>query len=233
MASPSITDDEHSSLLQSSATQPNFRVKAGILLSRAPLLTRDLTPFEKSFYFYQRRLNERLALPFTRYFYFKKGTPADLEWKRKMKDRRTAARDIGLYNAYRSEGWNDELLVGAKESEVEHVVDALITDAESTGSTEEQVGERKKDKVDRPQPRQTDADRRGDLSSLNRRLDRTLYLLAEQPEGRWTLPSSDLRPRENLYQVRIGLWIIIFSVKVELTKFRLPSDCWCTPEGSI
>ena len=178
------------------------RVHAGLLLVRAPLVTRDLTSFEKAFYLYQRRLNERLALPFTRYFYFKKGTPADLEWKRKIKDRRTAARDIGRYHAYSDESWNDEVRVGAKESEVEHQVDALVHDAETSGlPPDEEMGEKRKEAVDRPFPRVTEADRQGHLDSLNRRLDRTLYLLARKPDGRWRLPAAELLRRESLHQV--------------------------------
>jgi large subunit ribosomal protein L46 len=152
-------------------------------------------------------MNERLALPFTRYFYFKKGTPADVEWKRKVRERKTAARDIGVYNAYSSEGWNDEVLVGAPESEVEHQVEALIRDAESAGpgadGEEEGIGERKREAIPRPNSRVTEADRTGDVSSLNRRLDRTLYLLARQGDNRrWRFPESPLMRMESLQQVK-------------------------------
>ena len=184
-------------------SQLGHRVHAGLLLVRAPLVTRDLTSFEKAFHLYQRRLNERLALPFTRYFYFKKGTPADLEWKRKIKDRRTPARDIGLYHAYTDESWNDEVAVGARESEVDHQVEALVHDAETSGlPADEEMGEKRKEAVDRPCPRLTEADRQGDLASLNRRLDRTLYLLARKPDGRWRFPAAELLRRESLHQVR-------------------------------
>ena len=166
-----------------------------------PQITRDLTSFEKAFYFYQRRLNERLALPFTRYFYFQRGTPADLEWKRKYKDRQTAARDIGKYNAYSKEAWNDELLVGAVESEPEHQIDALVRDAEG-GSTADSVDMvTKKEEVLRPLPRVSEADEKGDQRSLNRLLQRTLYLLVQTEEGYWKFPSSQVEKQENLRSV--------------------------------
>ena len=101
-----------------------------MVVSRPPLLTRPLTAFEKAYHLYNRRLNERLALPFTRYFYYKKGTPQDGEWKRKIRARNTAARDIGSYSGYGDEAWNDEVLVGSKLGEWEHTVEQVIRDAE-------------------------------------------------------------------------------------------------------
>lgn len=176
-----------------------------MVLSRPPLLTRDLTPFEKAYFLYQRRLNERLALPFTRYFYYQKNTPADIEWKRKIKERKTPARDIGVYNAYGDEGWNDELLVGAKESEPEEQVEALLRDTEvlGTGSEEEQAV--KREKVERPMPRVTEADKAGDVRSLNRALARTLYLVVKGGEGGWIFPSSRLVGKESLERVCLSM----------------------------
>ena len=168
------------------------------MLSRPPLLTRDLHPFEKAFYLYQRRLNERLALPFTRYFYYQKDTPADIDWKKKIKERLTAARDIGVYNAYGKEGWNDELLVGAKESEPEAQVEALLKDAEVEAEDEGPV---KKAKVEKPMPRVTEADTSGDTRSLNRLMARTLYLVVKGSEGGWGFPSGVLMGKESLQRV--------------------------------
>ena len=187
---------------RASSPQRSYQVKAGLVLSRAPQITRDLTAFEKAYFFYQRRLNERLALPFTRYFYFKKDSPADIEWKQKQKERHTAARDIGIYNAYSKEGWNDELLVGAAESETEHQVQALLRDAEVPGIGSDELGEARREKVEPPADRVTEADRSGDVKSLQRRLDRTLYLLVRGERGKWRFPTAGLVGRENLHQVR-------------------------------
>lgn len=194
-----------------SVPKPFYRLNAGVVLSRPPVLTRDLHPFESAYFFYQRRLNDRLALPFSRYFYFKKGTPADIEWKRKQRDRITPSRDIGVYNAYGKEGWNDELLVGAKESEVDHQVDALLKDAEApaiSGGPEagvevgvEQAASRREE-VERPASRVTEADEKGDEKSLNRLLQRVLYLLVKNREGQWIFPSATIEAREGLSRVR-------------------------------
>ena len=200
-----------------------YRLSASPVLSRPPLITRDLTSFEKAYYLYQKRLNERLALPFGRYFYYKKGTPGDEEWKRKIKARQTPAKDIGVYNAYGDEKWNDEVLVGDKLAERESVVEALIRDAEGKSIIEdERVGDADKDgravtgdaragegprkelskvTVERPAPRITEADRKGDLRSLSRKMDRTLYLVVRGQDGRWKFPEDRIHGRENLHQV--------------------------------
>lgn len=172
-------------------------INAGVLLSRPPQITRDLTPFEKSYFFYQKRLNERLALPFTKYFYFKPGTPADEDWKRRVRERQTPARDIGKYNAYSKDAWNDELLVGSKEAEPEHMVEALVKDAEETANATSQDTS-KKEEIPRPFPRVTEADTKGDQQSLNRLLQRTLYLLVQHKDGYWKLPSSPVEAGEDL-----------------------------------
>lgn len=193
-----------------------------MLLSRPPLLTRELTPFEKSYYLYQRRLNERLALPFTRYFYYQKGTPGDVEWKRKIKERKTAARDIGAYSAYGEEGWNDEILVGDRVSEPEDQIERLLQDAEVEVKERDIQGEGevvKKEEIERPMPRITEEDRKGDLRSLNRRLERTLYLVVNRGDGVWEFPSSVLeRKGESLQTVSFGFSC---SLRTLLTSERL------------
>ncbi|RHZ73852.1 hypothetical protein CDV55_107891 [Aspergillus turcosus] len=177
--------------------KPTHIIKAGVALSRPPQITRDLTPFEKAYFFYQKRLNERLALPFTKYFYFKRGTPADEDWKRKIRERQTPARDIGKYNAYSKEAWNDELLVGAVESEPEHQIEMLVRDAEATVNATSQDTS-KNEEIPRPYPRVTEADQKNDQKSLNRALQRTLYLLVQTKEGFWKLPSSPVETGETL-----------------------------------
>lgn len=189
-------------------SQPIYQIHAAVVLSRPPTLTRDLTPFEKAYFLYQRRLNERLALPFTRYFYYQRGSPGEVAWKRKIKERQTPARDIGVYNAYSKEAWNDELLVGATESEPEEQIEALVRDAqvETKEGEENEEMTKKVEIIEQPMPRVTEADKAGDTKSLNRALTRTLYLVVKSgKEGkngsRWGFPSSILVGRESLHTV--------------------------------
>ena len=202
---PSPSDKAPAPLIASQPHSITYKIKASVLLSRPPILTRDLTPFEKAFFLYQRRLNERLALPFTRYFYYQKGTPGDTEWKRKIKERKSPARDIGVYNPYDEEGWNDEVLVGDRVSEPEEQIESLVKDAEIGVKGRDVQGDvqfGKKEDLERPMPRITEADKTGDLRSLNRRLEKTLYLLVKgRKEREWSFPRSSLEKKESLHTV--------------------------------
>lgn len=199
---------QHIPPVAQASSQTSYAVNAGVVLSRPPQLTRDLHPFESAFFLYQRRLNERNALPFTRYFYYKDRTPADREWKRKIKQRLTPARDIGRYKGYGEEAWNDEVLVGAKESDFQWQVERLLEDAETTGAEDqlpgavEGAGAQKveHEALERPMPRITEADQKNDVKSLNRLLQRTLYLLVKNKEGQWMFPQDKLE-KETLKEV--------------------------------
>lgn len=119
-----------------------------------------------------------------------------------MKERQTPARDIGVYNAYSEDGWNDELLVGARESEPEAQIEALIRDAQVEIKEGEELSTANKKEVERPYPRITEADKIGDVRSLNRLLQRTLYLLVKSDKNdRWAFPSSLLTGKESLHTV--------------------------------
>lgn len=206
------TDDQtlqHIPPVANASARDSYGINAGVVVSRPPQITRDLHPLESAFFLYQRRLNERTALPFTRYFYYKQRTAADLEWKRKMKQRLTPARDIGRYKGYGDEAWNDELLVGAKESDIHHQVEKLIEDAEQTGANEDgapspegaaNMAKKEVEAIERPMPRITEADKKNDVKSLNRMLQRTLYLLVKDKDGRWIFPQDRLT-KDTLHSV--------------------------------
>ncbi len=169
-------------------------------------------------------------MPFTRYFYFKKDTPADTDWKIKARERNGApARELGGYRAYGDEAWNDELLVADLEkegggkgmgiAEPKYMMEALVRDArvravEGKDGTAMEVKEGEAvgadNEVERPLGRWTDADRKGDVRRLDRRLERTLYLVVKREEGGWGFPAGELVGRENLHQVCCSflcLWI--------------------------
>ncbi|CZR66902.1 related to ribosomal protein YmL17 precursor, mitochondrial [Phialocephala subalpina] len=199
----------------STSPEPShYKTKAGVLLSRAPILTAPQTSFEKAYFFYQKRLNERLAMPFTRYFYFKKDSPSDTDWKIKAKERNgVAARELGGYNPYSDLGWNDEILVKEKEMvEPRYISEVLVKDSKVRAvegkdgmAVEVKEGEEGilgvgEGSVDRPLGRITDADRKGDVRRLDRQLARTLYLVVKRKDGGWGFPSGELVGRENLHQ---------------------------------
>ncbi|ESZ90195.1 hypothetical protein SBOR_9419 [Sclerotinia borealis F-4128] len=179
-----------------------YKISAGIIISRPPLLTQTATPFEKAFYLYQKRLNERLVLPFTRYFYHKKDQPADIEWKARVKERNgVAGRDIGSYKAYGDDGWNDEVLIGGEESKIgewEDMAGKLVED----GMGEE--GERVK-----LESREGTGEE--DRRSLARKMEETVYLVVKGKRMRtnregeevevdvWEFPRGDMQGNEALH----------------------------------
>ncbi|EXJ90954.1 hypothetical protein A1O1_04061 [Capronia coronata CBS 617.96] len=185
--------------------QPIFTIKAGVVLSRPPLITPDPHPFETAYYLYQRRLNERLVLPFTQYFYYKRGTPAFEQWRTKRQARGGAAtRDIGKYNAYTDEAWNDEVLEGDETGAPSKIVEQLIADEgraeEFTGTGDPKFAGLK---------RRTEADEKNDQRSLERSLSRTLYLLvknkkvagqSQDESDFWKFPSGTIIGHEGLKQ---------------------------------
>ncbi|KAI1625019.1 39S mitochondrial ribosomal protein L46-domain-containing protein [Exophiala viscosa] len=186
----------------SPVSQPIYSIKAGVVVSRPPLLTPDPHPFETAYHLYQRRLNERLVLPFTQYFYYKRNTPAFEQWRTKRRERGgVAARDIGKYNAYTEESWNDEALVGDESGAPEKIVKDLVAEE---GRAEEFTGAG--DATFAGLRRKTEADEKNDQRSLERSLHRTLYLLvknktvnAQQDESElWRFPSGTIAGFEGL-----------------------------------
>ncbi|SCW03096.1 LAFE_0G02850g1_1 [Lachancea fermentati] len=155
-------------------------VKTGLLLSRIPIVTQELTTLEKQYYEYQSELERRLMWTFPQYFYFKRGTLAERRFLAAQKG--PISKQPGVWfpkgvpdikhNRERSQKQDVRL---AKESVSSSSSDAM--DAED---------------VSRPivvNSRITEADRTGDLNSLERKLSRTLYLLVKHTKGDWMFPA--------------------------------------------
>ncbi|CAI4218024.1 unnamed protein product [Parascedosporium putredinis] len=156
-----------------------YLIKGGVILTRPPLLTKEETPFESSYYFYQKRLNERLVLPFSQKAFFKRDTPPQLDWSIKLKERNgVVAREIGQYNGRSATAWDDELRVGDKLSSPETLMNMLLKDAEQ----------------------RTEADKTNDVKRLDRKLDRTLYLVVKTKDGKWEFPTAPVTTDEALHE---------------------------------
>ncbi|KAA8893765.1 39S mitochondrial ribosomal protein L46-domain-containing protein [Sphaerosporella brunnea] len=171
----------------------SYRLASGVVLSRPPMLTRSLTPFEESYYFYQRRLNQRLALPFTRYFYFKKGTAADTERKRKLK---ALVEGGQLWTGFGKTGWKDELMVGDESHRSDDNGYRRLVESSVTGEDGDSAS------FEAPLPRRTKADEVNDRRSLDRAGERTLYLLVKSKREKhaWRFPQAVLQGRETLVE---------------------------------
>lgn len=121
-----------------STSADEFKNYSALILSRPALLTAAPSPFETAFYHYQRRLNERLALPFSRYFYFKPRSPAAAAFKAEVRERSgVVGRDVAGYQAYGDEGWNDEVLLSKADATSELAVRQELVAGDRTLATEE------------------------------------------------------------------------------------------------
>ncbi|KEF52538.1 uncharacterized protein A1O9_11380 [Exophiala aquamarina CBS 119918] len=199
----------------SPTSQPLFTIKAGVVVSRPPLLTPDPHPFETAYHLYQRRLNERLALPFSQYFYYKKNTPAMEQWRTHRQARGgAAARDIGRYNAHSPEAWNDEVLVGDETAQPAKIVEQLVAEE---GRSEDFTGSG--DPRYAGLMRRTEADEKNDQKSLERSLTRTLYLLVKaKGDGElWKFPAGTLAATEGLKEA--AQRILFASCGVNMNTF--------------
>ncbi|KAI5863169.1 39S mitochondrial ribosomal protein L46-domain-containing protein [Durotheca rogersii] len=178
-----------------------YRIKSGLILSRPPLLTRRLTPFENAFYFYQKRLNERLTLPFRHTLFFKKDTAPDLDWRIKFEERgQVVAKELGRYYARGRNAWNDELLVGSTLSDQDRLREILLKDAESRVTEDGDVADPDEIvPVERPMDRITEADKTNDIRRLDRKLDQTLYLIVKRSDGSWHFPTDDVTTDDSLH----------------------------------
>ncbi|OAA54132.1 50S ribosomal subunit l30 [Niveomyces insectorum RCEF 264] len=192
--SPTPSPSSSSSTSSSSAaprTAPAYRIRAGLLLSRPPLLTRDPTPFEAAFYLYQKRLNERLTGSFRRNVYFKPDTTPALDWKLQLRARQgTPARELTLQDP-----------LAAELTDPARLRERILSDADLRVSEDgEPLAEADRVRVERPQPRTTAADAANDTRRLDRKLDRTLYLVVRGADGAWSFPTADVQTNENLHE---------------------------------
>ncbi|TDZ29396.1 54S ribosomal protein L17 [Colletotrichum spinosum] len=184
------------------AAPTNYLLKTGVVVSRAPLLTRPPTDFEQAYFFYQKRLSERLSMPFITSVYFKTDTPALIDWNLKVKERQgTVAKELGVYNGQASRAWDDELAVGDDLSKHDTTVDLLLKDAVMRVSDDaEIIPEEDRAPPEQLVPRVGEADATADVTRLDRAMDRTLYLVVKKGDGRWEFPAAGMSTSENLHE---------------------------------
>ncbi|EJD53237.1 hypothetical protein AURDEDRAFT_81544 [Auricularia subglabra TFB-10046 SS5] len=155
------------------------RLCTGILLNRAPIVTAWPTPFERSFYKYQARIARALSNPFPYQFYFPPGSPHEVKFRREelRRDAMAFGREFQLRE--RREGRKYEKLIKALEEE------NMDAQAEL-----------------KPVSRTHESDLTGDLTNLNRRSDRNLYLMLKGTHDwtPWRFPVGSVQPTEKLHE---------------------------------
>lgn len=193
-----------------SSTTPQS-ISLTLILSRPPIITQDLTPFESQFYKYQSELWRRLMWTFPKWFYFKQGTMAELRYRQINKN---------------PVSYNPKMSYPKGKPDLKHLRDRRFRQyirAPKTYREEDEIvegqdqSEFKENEISRkiiPASRITEADKRNDVTSLERKLSRTLYLIikdSKNENGDWKLPNfkelnENLQPlhvlaEEGLYEL--------------------------------
>ncbi|KAJ8661211.1 hypothetical protein O0I10_002960 [Lichtheimia ornata] len=151
----------------------NNRILASVILSRAPQITRDSTSFEKAYFDYREKLERQQATSFPTEFYFKKGSLAERRWKEEEEARRAAMTDP-------TTSLSDAV------ANVEHEMDDAAANLNKVVKSS----------------RITKADQENNTKSLDRALQRTLYLVVHKPgsEQPWQFPQGQIDSTEYLHE---------------------------------
>lgn len=165
----------------------NSVISSTVLLVRNPVITRDLPAFEDQYYKYQNELWKRLMWTFPRWFYYRPGTLGDQRFKELNKR--------PVYN-------NPNLEFTDGRPDLKHQRDRRFKQEIKLPKTYKQaedgseiVDEDTVDAMSRkiiPNSRITKADESKDLTSLERKLSRSLYLVISKDGKKWELPNFSL-----------------------------------------
>ncbi len=120
---------------------------------------------------------------------------------------------MGRYYAQGRNAWNDELLVGSTLSDEDRIREILLKDAENRVT--EDGEEAQPDEivpVERPMDRITEADKTNNVRRLDRKLDRTLYLVFQDKDKMWQFPSGDVPTDERLHEVCLVYMVLCLIV---------------------
>ncbi|GAC97725.1 likely mitochondrial ribosomal protein MRPL17p [Pseudozyma hubeiensis SY62] len=173
-----------------SASSSSNKIISSLILSRPPVILREPSSFEKAYHEYNRQLSEALQQPFPKDFYFKKGSAAE---KRFEEDQASSPQGFSAIAAAASGS--------ASKSKAGKGKEAAATSSSPSSSAAEGDAE------SRPLSRITKADENNDVRSLERRLDRTLYLVVKQKSVKgaaaWRFPAKALTDtkHQNLHDV--------------------------------
>lgn len=159
-------------------------VFAGLILSRIPIVTPELSAFEKAYYHYQDELERRLMWTFPQYFYFKKGTLSERKFTAAQKG--PVTRQPGVWYP---RGLPDIKFNRERRSKQEIVIPREKSSEDGEDSLSRSIA---------ANPRITKADTENDIKALTRKLDRTLYLLVEQ-NSEWKFPTFGLDAKEPIH----------------------------------
>lgn len=104
-----------------------------------------------------------------------------------------------------------DIIEGEPQGDAETGGEAVSGDAKAGGGQRKPVGETA---VERPMPRITEADEQNDVQSLDRKLDRSLYLVIQNKDGEWRFPEDRVYGQENLHQVSGTARMRLYSILI-------------------
>lgn len=152
-----------------------------LLLLRTPVITADLPQFQKHYYSYQKELWKRLMWTFPKWYYYREGTLSEQKFRELNKN--------PVYN-------NPNLEFPEGRPELRQQRDRRFKQELNLPKTYSETSEEdklQKDSMSRkivPNSRTTDADLANDITSLERKLARTLYLVVSEDKGKtWKFPT--------------------------------------------
>jgi large subunit ribosomal protein L46 len=178
-------------------------IRSSLVLSRIPIVTKDVPEFEKLFYNYQEQLERRLMWTFPKWYYFKKGTVAEREFREAQINPIPYYKGVWYPNGQpdlkhsRDRRFKQDVILPKKHREHEEGA-ALGEDGLPLPDLDD-VG-----RPIKPNSRITKADETNDQSSLERKLPRTLYLLIQDKKGEWKFPTFEVSEQDHskgLHQV--------------------------------
>ena len=182
------------SIIRAYSTQASSSlISSTLLLSRQPVLTADLPEFENQYYKYQNELWKRLMWTFPKWFYYREGTLSEQNYRELNKN--------PTFN-------NPNIEFPRGRPEIRHQRDRRFKQEIELPKTYKEAKEGEEDDFEVtpaddlsrkivPNSRVTDADKSGDLTSLERKLSRTLYLVINK-EDKWILPNFSEGASEKL-----------------------------------
>ncbi|BAP69318.1 54S ribosomal protein L17 [Kluyveromyces marxianus] len=150
-------------------------IKASLVLSRIPIVTPELNALESKYFQYQSELERRLMWTFPSYFYFKKGTLTERRFQSAQKG--VISKQPGVWFP---KGVPDVKHNRERSQKQEIVLPKDTSEASLNSDVSRPIV---------PNSRITKADEKNDISSLERKLDRTLYLLVKDGKENWVLPN--------------------------------------------
>ncbi|EMG46308.1 MRPL17 54S ribosomal protein L17 [Candida maltosa Xu316] len=168
------------------STTPS-NISSTLVLSRLPIITQDVPKFDQKFYNYQSELWRRLMWTFPKWFYFRPGTLADQKYK-ELNTNPVPYNPGFIYPRGKPE------LKHNRDRRFRQYIKVPKTYEEGKSIEQEEEEEHKAAKEQDiarkivPNSRITDADKKNDLTSLERRLSRTLYLTVKEAD-QWKLPN--------------------------------------------